>query len=198
MPAWTRPRTPPLGPVAWATLVLVGLGGIAPPRVQAQALGQPASTPADAAARVAITKVLTDQTAAWNQGNLDAFLEGYWRSPKVVFLSGGTRNEGFDAMRDRYRKRYQSEGKAMGQLTFPDLEIELLAPDAAFVRGRFRLVMPDGTHPSGLFTLIMRRFDTGWKITHDHTSTAEPDAPAAPASAIPPAPAAPRPRPPSP
>ncbi len=57
--------------------------------------------------------------------------------------------------------------------------------------------MPDGTHPSGLFTLIMRRFDDGWKITHDHTSAAETDAPAAPAAAIPPAPSAPRPRPPS-
>ena len=128
----------------------------------------------------AITKVLDDQTAAWNRGDLDAFLNGYWNSPRVVFMSGGARHEGFAAMRDRYRKRYQADGRSMGRVTFSEVEVEPLAADAAFVRGRWGLVMPDGSKPSGLFTLIFRRFDDGWKITHDHTSVADP-APAEPA-----------------
>ncbi len=159
-----------------------------------QAQGQSATAPPPSA-KAAITKILDDQAAAWNRGDLDAFLEGYWKSPKVVFQSGGTRNDGFDAMRDRYRKRYQGEGKAMGRLSFSGLEIETLGADAAFVRGGYALAMPDGTHPTGLFTLILRRFDDGWKITHDHTSTAEPAA-STPDPAIPPAPAAPQSRPP--
>ena len=155
------------------------------------ALSLSGSTEAQAPVPPAVTqipKVLDDQTAAWNRGNLDAFLDGYWRSPKVVFQSGGTRHDGFDAMRDRYRKRYQADGRAMGQLAFADLEIEPLGPASAVVRGRYNLTMPDGTHPTGLFTLIMRRFDDGWKITHDHTSTADP-APAP--AAVPAAPRAP-------
>ncbi len=196
MPAWTRPQTLPLGPVAWATLVLVGLGGIAPPRIQAQAQppGQPASTPGDAAARTAITKVLTDQTTAWNQGNLDAFLEGYWRSPQVVFLSGGTRNDGFDAMRDRYRKRYQSEGKAMGQLTFPDLEIEPLGPMPRSSGGdspdHARRDPPFGpVHPD--HAAVRRRLED-----HPRPHLGRRDRRPAARAAIPPAAAAPRPRPP--
>lgn len=141
--------------------------------------GQPVATrptraqsPSPDPAMPAIKRVLDDQTAAWNRGDLDAFLAGYWHSPKVVFQSGGTRNVGFDAMRDRYRETYQSNGRAMGKLAFSDLEIESLAPDAAFVRGRYTLSMADGSRPTGLFTLIMRRLPDGWKIVHDHTSAA--------------------------
>ncbi len=128
----------------------------------------------------AIRKVLDRQEADWNRGDLDAFLEGYWHSPKIVFLSGGDRHDGFDAMRDRYRKRYKAEGKAMGRLSFTGLEIETLGPDSAFARGRWGLTLPDGKKPAGLYTLILRKFPDGWKIVHDHTSIGED--PAAPRS----------------
>ena len=114
--------------------------------------------------------VLNQQVADWNKGDLDAFLIGYWKSPKVVFMSGGQRFDGFDAMRDRYHRRYKAEGKAMGQLAFSELELESLGPESVFARGRFSLTMPDGTKPTGLFTLIVRKFPDGWKIVHDHTS----------------------------
>ncbi len=132
----------------------------------------------------AIKAVLDQQERDWNKGDLDAFLEGYWHSPGVVFLSGGDRHDGFDAMRDRYRKRYKAEGKAMGQVAFSGVEIQILGPDAAFVRGRWGLTMPDGKKPNGLFTLIFRKFPEGWKIVHDHTSVA-PDEPAPKAPAPP-------------
>ena len=85
--------------------------------------------------------------ADWNKGDLEAFLGGYWNSPKVVFQSGGQRYDGWEAMRDRYRRRYQAEGKAMGRLAFSSLEIEPLGPEAVMVRGGWRLTMPDGTRP---------------------------------------------------
>jgi beta-aspartyl-peptidase (threonine type) len=122
----------------------------------------------------AVRAVLDRQVADWNRGDLDGFLTGYWKSPKVVFQSGGQRLDGWEAMRDRYRQRYQAEGKAMGRLAFSGVEIEVLGADVAFVRGGWRLAMPDGTTPGGLFTLLFRKFPEGWKIVHDHTSAEEP------------------------
>jgi ketosteroid isomerase-like protein len=137
-----------------------------------------------------IKKVLDKQERDWNKGDLDAFLEGYWNSPRVVFQSGGDRNVGFEAMRDRYRKRYKAEGKSMGKVTFSDTEIELLSENSAFVRGRWGLILPDGKKPGGLFTLIFRKLPEGWKIVHDHTSST-PDEPPKPEPAPAPAPAKP-------
>jgi beta-aspartyl-peptidase (threonine type) len=125
----------------------------------------------------AIRAVIERQQTDWNKGDLDGFLSGYWKSPKVVFQSGGDRHDGWDAMAERYRKRYKAEGKAMGKLAFSRIEIEMLAPEAALVRGSWRLTMPDGTRPGGLFTLIFRKFADGWKIVHDHTSAEEPRKP---------------------
>jgi ketosteroid isomerase-like protein len=121
----------------------------------------------------ALREVLDRQVVDWNKGDLDGFLAGYWNSPKVVFQSGGQRSDGWQAMRDRYRRRYQAEGKAMGWLTFSAVEVEPLGPEAMLVRGGWRLTMPDGTKPGGLFTLICRKFPDGWKIIHDHTSAEE-------------------------
>lgn len=134
----------------------------------------PAPGPADEPA--AIRRLLDDQAADWNRGDLDGFLRGYWADPGVVFQSGGDRFDGFEAMRDRYRKRYQAEGRQMGKLAFEGLEVVMLGPDSAMTRGRFRLTMPDGKTPTGLFTLILRKRPDGWRITHDHTSTAPPPA----------------------
>ena len=127
----------------------------------------------------AIRTVLEQQQADWNKGDLDAFLTGYWKSPKVVFQSGGNRYDGWEAMRDRYRRRYKAEGKTMGKLDFSAVDIEMLGSEAALVRGAWRLSLPDGSKPAGLFTLIFRKFPEGWKIVHDHTSAEEPSKPKA-------------------
>lgn len=125
-------------------------------------------------ATAAVRAVLDRQVADWNRGDLDGFLAGYWNSPKVVFQSGGRRYDGWEAMRDRYRRRYRAEGRAMGRLAFTALEIEPLGPEAVLARGRWQLAMPDGSAPGGLFTVIFRKLPEGWKIVHDHTSADEP------------------------
>jgi ketosteroid isomerase-like protein len=120
---------------------------------------------------VADIRALLDlQVASWNRGKLDEFVTTYWNSPLLVFQSGADRTSGWEAMRDRYRKRYQGEGKEMGRLDFRDLDIIMLGPDSAFARGRWRLTMSDGKQPGGLFTVILRKLPEGWKIVHDHTS----------------------------
>lgn len=118
----------------------------------------------------AIRAVLDAQVAAWNAGKLEEFMVGYWRSPKLTFFSGGRKLESWDATLERYRKNYQSEGKEMGKLQFLDLDVQTFGTGAV-VRGRFELTMSDGKKPTGLFTLVFRKFNKDWKIIHDHTST---------------------------
>jgi len=118
-----------------------------------------------------IRRVLESQVAAWNHRDLEGFMKGYWRSPALTFYSGGTIVSGWEETLARYRNRYQSAGKEMGKLEFSDLKVELLGPAAAFVRGQFHLKM-DSSNSDGLFTLTFRKFADGWKIIHDHTSTA--------------------------
>jgi beta-aspartyl-peptidase (threonine type) len=128
----------------------------------------PAESPEETA-RKAIQEVLDDQATAWNKGDLEGFMKGYWKSDKLTFFSGNERTSGWQATLERYQKKYQGEGKEMGKLTFRDVEIELLGPDAAVVRGRFQLVRSKDK-PTGLFTLIMKKVPEGWRIIHDHTS----------------------------
>ena len=118
-----------------------------------------------------IRQVLDRQVTAWNNRDLEGFMKGYWHSSELTFYSGGTTVSGWEETLARYRNRYQSAGTEMGHLEFTDLKIELLGPAAAFVRGRFHLKMTS-SEPSGLFTLTFRKFPDGWKIIHDHTSTA--------------------------
>ena len=121
----------------------------------------------------AVQRVLQHQQDAWNRHDLEGFMAGYWNSPEPTFFSGVRITAGWQSTLDRYRKSYQSEGREMGKLEFSDLNIEALAPDAAFVRGSWKLTMSDGKAPHGLFTLVFRRLPDGWKIVHDHTSAAD-------------------------
>jgi uncharacterized protein (TIGR02246 family) len=122
---------------------------------------------------VAVRAVLDDQVTAWNRGDLDGFMAGYWKDDRLTFFSGGDITRGWQKTYDRYRKRYQSEGREMGRLEFREVQIESLGTEAAFARGRWQLTMKDGSTPNGLFTLFFRRIDGRWRIVHDHTSMAE-------------------------
>jgi ketosteroid isomerase-like protein len=117
-----------------------------------------------------VRSVWTAQVEAWNRGDLEGFMSGYWKSPDLVFFSNGTETRGWQATLDRYRTRYQTEGKEMGKLDFPELDILPLGPDAAMARGRWRLRMPDGKESSGMTSVIFRKLPEGWRIVHDHSS----------------------------
>jgi len=123
-----------------------------------------------AEAEEGIKHMLVSQIEAWNHGRLEAFMQGYWRSPELTFFSGATVTKGWEPTLERYRQRYKSEGKEMGQLEFQELNIELMNRRTAVVTGHWQLTMSDGKKPNGLFTLIVRRMPGGWKIVHDHTS----------------------------
>jgi beta-aspartyl-peptidase (threonine type) len=126
-----------------------------------------------AAAEEGIKHMLVSQIEAWNRGQLEGFMQGYWRSPDLTFFSGATVTKGWEPTLQRYRQRYKSEGKEMGQLVFQELNIDVLSRRSAVVRGQWQLTMSDGKTPHGLFTLLVKRMPGGWKIVHDHTSAAE-------------------------
>jgi uncharacterized protein (TIGR02246 family) len=129
-----------------------------------------ASSKDDAKAIAAIRAVMDEQAAAWNRGDIEGYMQGYARSPETVFVSGDTVTRGWAVVLDRYKKGYDTREK-MGTLFFSDLEIKVLAKDTAVAMGRWQLTRAADT-PHGRFTLIFRRSSEGWRIIHDHTSSA--------------------------
>lgn len=125
-----------------------------------------------AAPEMEIRAVLTAQAHAWNRGDVDAYMNGYARAGSTQFVSDDTITRGWKTVRDRYAKKYSSREK-MGRLSFSDLQITPIGADAAFVVGRWKLERK-GDKPRGRFTLLMRRTPEGWRIVHDHTSSASP------------------------
>jgi ketosteroid isomerase-like protein len=115
-----------------------------------------------------IRAVMSAQAAAWNRGDIDGFMNGYARSGATEFISGDKLTRGWQTVRDRYQKKYDSREK-MGTLHFSELKITRLGGDAALVIGRWRLDRKSDK-PHGRFTLLFRRKPDGWRIVHDHTS----------------------------
>ena len=111
---------------------------------------------------------MSEQVAAWNRGDIDGFMNGYWRSDRTEFVSGDKVTHGWQTVRDRYRRKYDSREK-MGTLTFSGINVTPLGNDAAFAVGQWSL-RRKSDRPHGVFSLLFRRTPAGWRIVHDHTS----------------------------
>ena len=120
--------------------------------------------------RAAINAVLKEQQAAWNRGDVEAFLTGYWHSPELTFSGSNGVARGWDSVVARYKKNYPDRD-SMGELDFSDLETRFLGPNAALVLGKWHLKRETAGDTGGVFTLVWQKFPDGWKIIHDHTST---------------------------
>ena len=132
----------------------------------------PHFTPAD---RTAVVAVLEKQQAAWNRGDLVAYMDGYIHDRELIFTSGGQVRRGWDEAYARYRQRYGEDKARMGQLAFTVLGVQAVGGAGAVVLGRWRLT---GTPSAGagVFSVILERRAEGWRIIHDHTSS-DPPAP---------------------
>ncbi len=118
-----------------------------------------------------IRKVLEDQVEAWNRGDIEGYMRGYWNSDSTQFVSGGSILRGWENVLERYKKNYDTRGK-MGKLEFGELTIRLLSPTTAVAHGIWKLNRAND-RPWGRFTLVVEKKKEGWRITHDHTSSAE-------------------------
>ena len=119
-----------------------------------------------------IRQVLQLQSDAWNRGDIYSFMTGYWKSSETAFVGASGLTRGWQAVLDRYKKDYPDR-KAMGHLSFSNLEIHVECPDAAFVIGQF-LLERENDKPAGIFTLNFRKFPEGWRIVADHSTAFAP------------------------
>ncbi len=118
--------------------------------------------------RQAVIKVLETQQTAWNNGDIDGFMQGYWKSDSLLFVGKTAPVHGWQTTLDNYKKNYP--GKAgMGYLTFDILQVNVFDPGNAFVLGGWHLKR-DKDAPGGYFTLWFRKINGEWKIVCDHTS----------------------------
>ncbi len=115
-----------------------------------------------------IKKVLASQALAWNVGDIEAFMESYWNSPELMFVSKNGVVKGWDNTLARYKKSYPDQA-AMGKLAFDVVSAEILGPDAVFLVGRWQLERDAGP-VGGYFTLLWKRVEGRWLIVADHTS----------------------------
>lgn len=115
-----------------------------------------------------ITLVLKNQEKAWNLGDIDAYMDGYWQSDKIRFVSGNKLRYGWSNILETYKKNYPNKA-ALGELTFTIKEIKMLSNYAALVVGQWQLLR-EKDKPNGVFTLLFEKIDDKWVITHDHTS----------------------------
>lgn len=118
----------------------------------------------------AVRAVIEAQQAAWNRGDVEGFMAGYAREDETTFVSGDTLTRGWQTVLERYRTGYDSPEK-MGTLAFSELEFKPLSPFYVLATGRWQLTRA-GDAPRGRFTLIFRRTADGWRVVHDHTSSA--------------------------
>jgi len=131
------------------------------------ALFVPALTAQDAEIRA----MLMNSEAAWNRGDLVAFVSDYEDSPDTTFIGREVTRGGTAAILARYRRGYPTR-EAMGTLTFSEIEVRSLAPGLALANGKYSLkrTVEGGGDASGRFTLVLRMTKSGWKIIHDHSS----------------------------
>ena len=116
----------------------------------------------------AIRKVLQTQTEAWNRGEIDQFMHGYWESDSLKFIGKSGVTYGYKATLERYKKNYGDTAQ-MGKLSFDILEIKKLSPEYYFVLGKWFLKRSVGDI-GGTYTLIFRKINGRWVIVSDHTS----------------------------
>ena len=116
----------------------------------------------------AIRQIMANQELAWNNGDLEAFMSGYWHADSLVFIGSRGLSHGWQTTLDNYRKSYPDR-ETMGKLTFTLLTIEQLSPTSAYVIGKWQLARTKGD-VSGHFTLLWKKMEGIWVIVADHSS----------------------------
>jgi hypothetical protein len=111
---------------------------------------------------------LNEQVAAWNRGDVDGFMQGYWKSDSLMFIGSKGVTHGWQQTLENYKKGYPDTVR-MGKLTFDLISVKKLSPEYFFVVGKFTLKRSIGD-ASGHFDLVFRKVKGRWVIISDHTS----------------------------
>ncbi|MBC5991461.1 DUF4440 domain-containing protein [Pontibacter cellulosilyticus] len=123
-----------------------------------------------AAARAEVQKVLDEQANCWSRGDLECYMQGYWKSDSLLFVGSKGLTYGWQQTLDNYKRSYP-DASAMGKLSFDLKEMRELSPDAILVVGKWHLKREAAKGDlEGHFSVIFKRFADGWKIVADHSS----------------------------
>ncbi|MGD1841584.1 MAG: YybH family protein [Thermonemataceae bacterium] len=114
-----------------------------------------------------LLQIIQKQQTAWNKGDLEGFMEGYWKSDSLKFIGKNGVTYGWEATLQRYQKGYPTQ-EAMGKLTFKVVSIEALSPQQVLMIGQWKLDKEKATQ--GYFSLIWRKIEERWYIVVDHSS----------------------------
>jgi ketosteroid isomerase-like protein len=115
-----------------------------------------------------IRSILSEQTVQWNNGNIDAFMKGYWNSDSLLFVGKSGATYGYNRTLQNYKKNYPDAAN-MGKLNFNILKVQEIAPDCYFVLGKWALTRTVGD-VSGHYTLLFKKIRGQWVIVVDHSS----------------------------
>jgi hypothetical protein len=116
-----------------------------------------------------ITKVMDAQETSWNEGNMEEYMQGYWKSDSLRFLSNNRLTFGWEQQLANYKKGYPDQS-TMGKLKFEIISIEKLGDEAALVIGTYNLERLEIEDAFGYYSLIWKKKNNRWLIVFDHSS----------------------------
>jgi len=113
--------------------------------------------------------VLHQQQSCWNNGDIDGFMEGYWKSEDLEFISENGITKGWDNTLNRYKKAYPTSEK-MGKLEFKLGDVDIKNDSIATLNGKWELIRKTD-NPKGSFILTFQKIDSNWIIIKDYTTS---------------------------
>lgn len=123
----------------------------------------------DSRTEKALSEIMAAQQFYWNKGDIERFMEGYWKNAKLVFVGKNGPTYGYQNTLENYKKGYPDKER-MGQLHFDILHTQQWDENTIQLIGKFTLTRKND-QPTGFFTLLFRKIDSVWKIVSDHTSS---------------------------
>jgi ketosteroid isomerase-like protein len=115
-----------------------------------------------------IRQLLQEQTKSWNKGDLEGFMQTYWKSDSLMFIGKSGVKWGWKTTLENYKKGYP-DTTAMGQLSFNILQVKKLSSEYYYVVGKWMLKRSIGDL-SGHYDLLLRKIKSKWVIVADHSS----------------------------
>jgi ketosteroid isomerase-like protein len=117
---------------------------------------------------ISIRHILDEQTKAWNKGDINGFMKGYWESDSLMFIGKSGVTYGWTNTLNNYKKGYPDTA-AMGKLFFDILLIKPISPEYYQIVGKWFLKRSIGD-VGGHYTLLFRKIKGRWVIISDHSS----------------------------
>lgn len=115
-----------------------------------------------------IRNLLQSQTQFWNKGDIEGFMQTYWKNDSLMFVGKSGVTWGWQNTLNNYKRGYPDTA-AMGKLSFDIIQVKPLSKDQYFVVGKWMLKRSIGDL-QGHYSLLLRRIEGEWKIVADHSS----------------------------